>query len=224
MQIGSIPALILMAAQIGFAALARSAGLDAWEAMALTLLVWALPSQVVFVGVVSAGASLPATMLAVGLSSVRFLPMVMAWTPVVRGARTRTIELLFLSWFVAITAWVFAMSKLPELDREARAPFFAGFGITLTVANTAIVGVAHDTIGRLPDVAAGALVFLTPVYFTAALWGAARHRADQIALGTGLVLGPIATALAPGADILIAGVAGGVIAYGLARLGPKQPL
>lgn len=218
----SIPAAVLVAAQIGFTALAREAGFDVFQTMFLTITVWALPAQVVFVGVVAAGATLPAVIVAVGLSSVRFMPMVMSWTPVVRAPSTSRLTLLAASWFVAVTAWVFAMSRLPQLDREVRLAFFAGFAATLTLTNVVVVGLSHTLIGALPPVLAGALVFLTPIYFITALWGAARLNADRLALGFGLVLGPIATWIVPELDLLAAGLVGGTLAYITARLLERQ--
>ncbi|MBJ3774072.1 AzlC family ABC transporter permease [Acuticoccus mangrovi] len=214
----SLPALVLMTAQVGFAALAREAGFDVWQSMFLNVAIWALPSQVVFVGFVGSGASLATIMLAVALSGVRFMPMVMSWSPVVRAPNTPRWQLYFLSWFVAITAWVFAMAKLPRLYRRARIPFFAGFAMGLTFSNMAVVGIAHTMLGEFPAVVAAALIFLTPNYFIMALWGSARASADKIALGTGLVLGPLCATVVPGADLLVAGLVGGTFAYIVQRI------
>ena len=218
----SVPAAVLLATQFGFGVLARNAGLDTLEAMFLTITVWALPSQVVFVGVLASGAKLPAMALAVCLSAVRLMPMTMAWTPIVRGERTPKWQLYAMSWGVAVTAWVFAMAYLPKLPRAARTPYFAGFALTLTLASTIVVGIAHGLVGALPPVVAGALVFLTPVYFIMALYGAARADSDRYALGIGIVLGPVCAQFVPGLSILVAGVVGGTLAYAIGRL-RKRP-
>lgn len=222
LQIFSIPAAVLFSAQIGFAALARDAGFSLGEAMAITFFTYALPAQVVFVGFVASGATLPAVIVAVGLSSVRFLPMVVAWTPVVRPARPARVGLLVTSCFVAVTSWVFAMTRLPTLEREARLPYFAGFGIALAVGSTILVGLSHLLLERMPPIVSGALVFLTPIYFMCALWGAARADADRLALILGLAFGPIAAALVPGLDLLVAGLVAGTLAYLIARLTKRR--
>ena len=213
----ALPVVVLMAAQVGFAALAREAGFSLGETLFLTVGIWALPSQVVFVGLVGSGTSMAAAALAVALSAVRFMPMVMSWTPIVRTPTTPRWLLLFMSWFVAITAWVFAMQHLPHMDRKARMPFFAGFAITLTLANAAIVAIAYRAIGAMPDLVAAALVFLTPIYFLMALWRAARGPTDAFALGAGVVLGPIFAVFTPAADLLLAGFVGGTFAYLVGR-------
>lgn len=218
----SIPALVLIAAMVGFTALARDAGFPLFQIIFLTLTVWALPSQVVFIGMVGSGGSLPAVGLAVALSAMRFLPMTMAWTPVVRGPGTSRLMLFLLSSFVAVTAWVFAMARLPRLPRPARAPYFAGFGTALTCTTACAMALSYQLIGDLPAFAAAALVFLTPVYFLLALWGSARVRADRVALIAGLGLGPVCTLLVPEADILIAGIVGGTLAWGGGRLSAQK--
>ncbi|MEM8664537.1 MAG: AzlC family ABC transporter permease, partial [Pseudomonadota bacterium] len=214
----ALPALVLMAAQVGFAALAREAGFTLEETLFLTLAVWALPSQVVFVGLVGTGASAAAVALAVTLTAVRFMPMLMAWVPVVRAPQTPRWQLFLASWFMAITAWVFTMARLPQIDRPSRLPFFLGFALTLTVSNTAIVAVAYSALPTMPALVAAGLVFLTPIYFLMALWGAARGPADRLAMGAGLTLGPLFAYLTPGADLLLAGLIGGTAAYVLGRL------
>jgi predicted branched-subunit amino acid permease len=213
----SVPALVLMSAQVGFTALAREAGFSFGQTVLMTAGVWALPSQVVFVGIAGSGASLATVMTAVALSAVRFTPMVASWVPVVRGPRTPSWLLLFLSWFVAITAWVFAMAKLPGLPREGRAPFFFGFAAGLTITNLAVVAVAYLLIADFPGWLSAMLVLLTPIYFLLALWGAAKVSADRFAMVAGLLLGPVFTIFAPDLDLLLAGLVGGTLAYAAAR-------
>lgn len=216
-QLVSVPALVLLAAMVGFTALARDAGYTMGEVLFLTVAVWALPSQVIFVGMVGSGGSLAAVALAVTLSGMRFLPMVMAWTPLVRGPRTSRATLLALSMFVAVTAWVFAMARLPSVPRPARAAYFAGFGIGLVTTTALVMALAYRLMGDLSGLPAAALVFLTPVYFLMALWGAARVPADRWALMAGLVLGPVFAVTLPQADILLAGLVGGTLIWAVQR-------
>lgn len=218
----SLPVLVLVAAQVGFTTLAREAGFSLGEVVFLTVAVWALPSQVLFVGLVSSGAGLATVVIGIALASVRFLPMTMAWTPVIRTATTPRWILLALSWSVAVTAWVFAMTRLPELPREARLPFFAGFAVTLTLSNAAATAIAYVNIGSFPAFVTAAFVFLTPIYFLYAMYGAARVRSDKLAMGFGLAAGPVATVLVPGADILVAGLVAGTAAYLAGRLARRR--
>ena len=210
----SVPAAILMISFSGFGILCRDAGFALPHAMFLTAAVWALPSQVVLIGAVGAGAGMMATALAVTLSAIRLAPMVAAWVPLVRGPATPKWRLLLLSHFVAITAWVYAFLRLPDVPRPARAVHFAGFAITLNACNIAITAASYMLAGELPPVLAAGLFFLTPLYFMTALTAAARRRAEVLALAFGLALG------AP-VDVVWSGLVGGTAAYLFGRLGGR---
>ncbi len=108
----SLPSLILMTSFVGFSAFALESGVQRGEAVFMTLVIWALPAKMILIGSMVGGANLAACFLAVTLSSVRMMPMVASIVPEMRGAKTPTWILLFLSHFVAITAWVFATQNL----------------------------------------------------------------------------------------------------------------
>jgi predicted branched-subunit amino acid permease len=80
------------------------------------------------------------------------------------------------------------------------------------------VALAFNLMGQLPALATGALAFLTPVYFLTSLYGSARELSGRLALLTGMLAVPVANWLAPEFDILVAGVLGGVVAYGIGRV------
>ncbi|MBO0905093.1 AzlC family ABC transporter permease [Jiella sonneratiae] len=214
----SPPALILTTAFFGFAGLCREAGISWEESAFMTAVVWALPAKIILLGAITAGTSLPAAAFAVALSSLRMTPMVVALMPELRGPKTRTPTLLFLSHFVAITAWVFAMERMDEVPRDKRTAFFAGFAVTLTTLNTIIVAVVYNLMGELPALATGALAFLTPVYFFSSLYGSARDVSGKLALFCGMAALPPAHFLSPGSELLVAGIGGGIVAYGAGRI------
>lgn len=224
-QVASVPALILMAAFVGFAGLARESGIPAHLAALMTATIWALPSMVVLIGAMKAKASIAAAFVAVSISAVRLMPMTMALVPIARNERSRVPTLLFLSHFVAITAWVFGMSRLPNLPRPARVPFFLGFAVSLTTLNTVVTFAAHVAAGALPTSLAAALTLLMPLYFVMSLWGAARMAADKLALVFGMALAPVMHQVDPDLELLLIGLVGGSAAYfagrALDRRGPR---
>lgn len=209
----SLPAIILMISFVGFSAFALESGVSRAEAMFMTATVWALPAKMILIGTMTSGANLLAIFLAVSLSSIRMMPMVASLVPEMRTERTPTWLLLFLSHFVAITAWVFAMGSFKTVPREARVAYFAGFGITLVTVNTILVGVCYGLVAKFPPVVAGLLFFLTPVYFIASIWATGRQSVVKVAFIVGAVAGPLLALVAPGFDILIAGLGGGTLAY-----------
>ncbi|MEJ8476742.1 AzlC family ABC transporter permease [Roseibium algae] len=214
----SIPALILTAAFVGYAGLARGSGLSLAETLLMTGMVWALPSIVVLTGAISSGLGLVPAAIAVALASVRLMPMTMALVPLVKvEGKTKRWQLLYISHFVAITAWVYGMRNLPNLPREGRLPFFAGFGTTVTSFVFCMTGIAYMLVERMPPVLAGALFLLTPIYFVCSLWSASKISADKAAMIIGLLLGPLFYIYLPGLDLLWTGLVGGTIAYLITR-------
>ena len=115
----SIPGLILASAFVGFAGLAKEAGISLPETLFMVAIVWALPAKVVLIGAVLSGSTLPAAAFAVALSSVRLMPMVVALVPEMRTEKTRKWVLYFLSHFVAVTSWVVAMASWSEVLQHA---------------------------------------------------------------------------------------------------------
>ena len=212
-EAASVPALILMSAFVGFAGLAREAGITLAEAVFMTLFVWALPAKVVLLGAIMTGTSLPAAAFAVALSSVRLTPMVVALVPELRGPKTRNWVLYLLSHFVAVTSWVMAMEKLRNIPRDMRTAWYGGVGSSLLLVNTLVVAVTYVVAGALPPILSAALLLLTPMYFLTSLWGSARETASHFAMVFGLVLGPLFHIWLPGFDLLAAGVVGGASAF-----------
>lgn len=209
----SLPAIILMISFVGFSAFALESGVSRAEAMFMTVAVWALPAKMILIGTMTSGANLLAIFLAVSLSSIRMMPMVASLVPEMRTERTPTWLLLFLSHFIAITAWVFAMGSFKNVPREGRVAYFAGFGITLVTINMILVGVCYGLVAKFPPVVAGLLFFLTPVYFIASIWATGRQSVVKVGFIVGAVSGPLLALVMPGFDILVAGLGGGTLAY-----------
>ncbi|HEV2504119.1 MAG TPA: AzlC family ABC transporter permease [Mesorhizobium sp.] len=210
----SLPGLILVSSFVGFAALAKDAGVTMVQAAFMTGTVWALPSMVVLVGAIVSGVALPAALFAVTLSAIRLMPMVMALVPEMRAEKTRQWVLYLLAHFVAVTSWVLAMERLKHIPRDMRTTFYAGLGGTLVASNIMVVTAVYAVADALPSTISAALLMLTPMYFLTSLWGSARERVGHVAMVLGLALGPVFHVLLPQFDLLAAGMVGGTVAYG----------
>ncbi len=218
----SVPGLILASAFIGFAGLAKEAGLTLAQTVFMVGMVWALPAKVVLIGAILSGASLPAAAFAVALSSIRLAPMVVALVPEMRGPKTPRWVLYFLSHFVAVTSWVLAMERLRNVPRDMRTSYYAGLGSTLVLANMVVVAVVYVLADSMPPAVSAALFMLTPMYFLTSLWGSARERAGHVAMVLGIVLGPLLHVVVPGFDLLGAGLVGGGIAFAFHKLSRRR--
>src|SRR5262245_53722406 len=102
----------------GVGARAHAFGFSLAWVMLSTVLVWAGPAQVIVISALGAGAPLFEVALAVFLSAVRFLPMVVALLPLLRGPRTRLRDLLAPAHFTAASMWVASYRLLPKLPQD----------------------------------------------------------------------------------------------------------
>ena len=211
------PGYVLLAGSVGFGALARDMGLGLGHAMWLGIVFYALPAQVVLADQVGRGASVLAAALAVSLTAVRLMPMTVTLMPLLRDHKGRRWLELVAVHFVAVTAWIEGHRRLGAIPEHLRLPYFQGFGsafVGFTVLGTLI---GYFLAGQVPTAISAALLFFTPGYFMLSLMVTARARADQLAILLGVVLGPIFYIVAPGFDLLLAGLLGGSLAYASGR-------
>ena len=106
--------------------------------------------------------------------------------------------------------------------RAVRTSWYAGLGATLVLGNMVVVAIVFLVADRLPPAVSAALFLLTPMYFLTSLWGSARERAGHVAMVLGLGLGPAFHKVAPGLELLLAGILGGGAAYAYHRLSRRK--
>lgn len=213
----SVPAVVLFASYTGFGALLQGVNFPLGAGLLSTLLIWALPAQVILVGGLVAGTALPALALAIGLSSMRLLPMVVSVAPYMRGPRRSMLAELVCSHYVAMTLWLEGLRLLPHLPGEARVPFTLGLGNMLLSVSVAGTAVGYLVAGELPGPLAAGFLFLTPLSFSVLMVRNSVGFTDWLALGAGFIIMPFTLGLDGGLDLLIAGVGGGSLAYVIGR-------
>ncbi len=212
----SVQCLVLFAGYIGFGGLVRDLGFPLGAAMLATLLVWALPAQLLIIGGFAAAAPGPVIALAVGLSSVRFFPIVASLMPMIRGKSGLGTQLLA-SHYIAVSAWVESIRLIPPLPVEARMPFFFGLANVFLLGSVAATFVGYLLAGTLPQALANGLIFLTPISFLLQLIRNSHDLVDRLALIFGLALAPVIAQIGGSLDLLWIGLIGGGAAYGIGR-------
>ena len=218
----AFPAWIVGFSLFAVGSLARDAGLPAGAAVLSTCLMWAAPAQVILFAGLLSGAALPALAVAVGVSSMRFLPMTMSILPLLRRPGQRWPIRIVAAHLVAVTAWVEGMRRLPNMPVEERLPYFLGFGCGCMGVSAALTLAGYELVRILPVVLAAGLLMLTPLFFTLALVASARVRQDWTAIGLGFLLAPVATAFAGrDFDLLALGLVGGTAAYMVGQTGRR---
>ncbi|MDQ0510653.1 AzlC family ABC transporter permease [Ancylobacter amanitiformis] len=218
----AVPGFVLVATFIGFGGLMHDVGFPILAGLLSTLLVWALPAQVILVGGLGAGTSLPALALAVCLSGVRLMPMVVALMPLMRGPRPRLWRELLCAHFVAVTMWVEGFRLLPDVPEHARPVYSCGLGVGLTTLSMAGTAFGFYLTNALPGPLAVALLLLTPISFTILLVRNARQAVDWLAIALGAAISPLVANSPGGLDLFWAGVGGGTLAFLVARYGLRR--
>ncbi|MBS9476624.1 AzlC family ABC transporter permease [Ancylobacter sp. VKM B-3255] len=218
----AVPGFVLVATFVGFGGLLHDVGFPIGAGLLSTVLVWALPAQVILVGGIGAGAPLPAVALAVCLSGVRLLPMVVSLMPLMRGPRPRLFHEILCAHFVAVTMWVEALRLLPKVPPVGRPAYTIGLGTGLTVMSTGGTAFGYYLTNALPGPLAVALLLLTPISFTILLVRNAKAPVDWLAIGLGAAISPLAVNSPGGLDLFWAGVGGGTLAFLIARYGFRR--
>ena len=213
----STPAIVLFFTFIGFGVLARETGLSLSEALFMTGIVFALPGQVVLLDELARGATVGAAAFAVMLTAVRLIPMTASIMPYLRGSRLPRWLTIVAAHFIAVTAWVENMRRLPSLPAELRLPFFLGFVSVLSLSTMLATMAGFLLAGAVSKLFAAGFLFLTPIYFILSLLGSARVLSDRMAVLFGMLLGPVIFLLVPEFDLLLTGLIGGTLAYGIGR-------
>ncbi|HEY9212424.1 MAG TPA: AzlC family ABC transporter permease [Ancylobacter sp.] len=215
----SVPGFVLVATFIGFGGLLHDVGFPLGAGLLSTVLIWALPAQVILVGGVASGASLPTLAVAVCLSGVRLMPMVVALMPLMRGSKPRLLSEIVCAHFVAVTMWVEGFRLLPKVEAAGRPAFSTGLGVGLVVMSSAGTALGFYLTHTLPGPLAVALLLLTPISFAILLVRNSSAPVDWLAIGFGAVLSPLVANSPGGLDLFWSGVGGGTLAFLIARYG-----
>lgn len=216
------PTAVLAAGYIGYGALSADTGLSLWTTLLSTIAIWALPGQLILVEMSSSGAPLVAILLAVSFSAVRFLPMTVSLLPVLRAPVHGRLKEFLAAHLIAMTGWVIAMRRAPELPAHDRLPYFIGFALTLWLASIFATGAGFMIAGALPPVTKAAFVFMNPIYFLLLMTGDARTRIMALSLAGGALCGPLIYLLAPQWSVLGGGLIGGTAAFAIHHLGARN--
>lgn len=213
----SVPGLVLFAGYIGYGGLLQAVNFPIFAGLLSTLLIWALPGQIILIGGLATGTGLLAVALAIALSSLRLFPMVMSIAPYLRGTRRNVALDLFTAHFVAMTLWVEGQRLLPKMPVEGRRSFAMGMATGLLSFSLLGTATGFFMAGELPKHLAIGLLFLTPISFSVLMVRGASGAMDWVALGLGFGLTPFVVGLGGGMDLMVSGIGGGTVAYLVGR-------
>ncbi len=209
------PVLVLFAGMVGFGAMGRSHGFDAWMTGLTSLLMFALPGQVVMLEMFISGSSILAIGFAVTLTSTRFVTMVVTLFPQLHR-RDRNPLLYLWVHMLAMTAWAVSMREFPRMSPQHRLNYFIGLALPCWLMSPLGTVLGYFVAGWVPTPVTLALVFINPLFFLLTFtdvkpWG------NRLAIGLGCVLGPVFYMLDADSSLLLTGLVGGTAAYWMDR-------
>lgn len=216
------PAAVLFAGMIGFGALGHASHTDPWLIAMSSWTVLALPGQIVMIEMLSHGASWLAIMLAVTLTSSRFVVMVVTLFAQLDD-RDRRPWLYGAVHLLAMSAWALSMRDFHAMPRERRAPFFVGLAMvcaSVTLPGT-LLGYWLASSSVHPAVTL-AMVLINPLFFLLT-FTEVKPWANRLAILLGCVLGPITYVFNPDSSLLVTGLVAGSLGYWVDRQWLRRP-
>lgn len=200
---------------MGFGALAHDSGFSlVWTALA-SMLMFAVPGQILLVTGISQDAAMLVVAVAVTFSAVRYAPMVATLLPLIRFPGVRVQHVLFPVHCIVVSLWLEALRLIPNLQRERRVAFCNGLAATFFATGMIATVAGYYLAGAMPPLFAAALLFVTPISFLVITAGSSRTIVDKLALILGLGLSAGAWLLEITFDMLWVGVIAGTVAYGV---------
>lgn len=209
------PVLVLFAGMVGFGAMGHTHGFDVWVTGLTSLLMFALPGQVVMLEMLISGSSWLAIGFAVTLTSTRFITMVVTLFPQLHR-RDRNPFLYVWVHVSAMTAWAMSMREFPRMARHHRLSYFIGIALPCWLISMPGTVLGYFVAGSVPAAVTLGLVFINPLFFLLTFtevkpWG------NRLAIGLGCVLGPLFFLLDADSSLLLTGLVAGTLAYAIDR-------
>ncbi len=212
------PIAVISASYLGLGAYSSTTDVSVWALVVSTFTIWALPGQLVMIDMWSVAAPMVAVLLAVMLTNVRFLPMAITMVPLLRDPSHPRWHYYVTAHFIAMTSWVVCMPRLPQIAAAERMSYFIGFSLTCIVAGAICGTLGYYIAGSIPQAVQLGLIYLTPVNFFVLLVGDVRERMGGLALAFGAAAGPLFHLLTPQWGVVLAGLVGGTLAFGLDKM------
>ena len=212
----NVPGFALFSTMVGFSTIAKEAGFDIWQVSATTLTVWGMPGQVAFASLYASGASLIIIFLAVSLANMRMMLMVISGYNIL-GLHQHKLPFwkkMCLMHIMAITSWAQIGRSKENYPHNSLLSYYVGFSITIYV-----FGLTGTILGYFIDhfvttEVLRVITFMTPLYILL-LVISSKDSLNRLAVVLGGIIIPIIYPVFFDWSILIGGVAGGTLAFGL---------
>ena len=209
------PAAVLFAGMVGFGATGHQNGFPVELLSLCSLLMFALPGQIVMLEMLAGGSAWLTIVLAVTLTSSRFVTMAVTLFPQLHP-RDRGRKLHAATHLMAMTSWALSMRDFVHIPRRHRFSYYMGVGTPCFLVAAPGTYLGYQIAGLVPTPVNLALVFLNPLFFLLTFTDV-KPTLYRLAIGMGCVLGPAFYLWHPDSSLLTTGLCAGTLAYGLDR-------
>jgi predicted branched-subunit amino acid permease len=202
---------VLFAGMVGFGAMGHSAGLSIFQTAAISVLMYALPGQIVFLEMMAMGVSYTSIAFAVALTSTRFLTMVLTLFPQIPKAHKEPPRMVAVH-LVAMSSWAYCMNDFPKMKPEVRYGYFLGIGLICWLISFPGTVVGYLVSQYVPIWITLALLFVNPLFFLLSFLDV-KAPLNQMAILVGLIVGAIFYVIDPAHALMISGLGFGSLVY-----------
>ena len=207
------PAIALACSFVALGALMHNAGFNIQQSTASSFFTYALPGQLVMTESFLVGSSLINIFLSVWLVNFRLYPMSVALVPILKHKSQPRWKYYLSCHMIAVSSWLIMKDNYKKIDQKFRLDYWFGIGcgtLSAAVISTFFGYLISDYLTTKMMVG---LAIVNPIYFLCMMIGAMNNLKITIAILSGTLLGPILYLVTPEWSILIAGIAGGSIAF-----------
>lgn len=218
----NVPGLALFFTMVGFSALAKDAGFDIWLASMTTLVVWGMPGQVAFVSLYASGASLSLIFLTVALANMRMMLMVISGYNMLAFNlhKVKFWKKVLLMHLMAITSWAQITHVKDRYPQQLLLSYYIGFSITIYVCGLGGTFVGYFIDFFVNNEVLRIIMFMTPLYILL-LVISSRDKVNRLAVILGAIIVPLVYPIFSEMSIIIGGLVGGSISFGISLIGKK---
>lgn len=209
------PAMVLFAGMVGFGAMGKTSGFDLSFTALSSLLMFALPGQVVLMEMMVTGSSLIAIAIAVTLTSTRFITMTVTLFPQF-DRRDQNRGLYASVHILAMTAWAVSMREFARIEPKHRLSYFLGLGLLCWMISVPGTILGYLLAGVVPVFITLGLIFINPLFFLLT-FAEVKPWINRIAIALGCVMGPFFYLLDRDTSLLSTGIVAGTLAYWIDR-------
>ncbi len=198
----------------GLSIFAQNLGVHLHEIILMTIIVWALPAQMLGLTLYAKDVPTFLLILATSMTSIRMLFMTIDILPRLRLRCAHRITDYVIGYFMSITTWLEYQRLEPTIrKRSQRSGFFLGLGIGQMFYMVCVCAIAYTFSHHIPQTMLITLTFVPATFFYVALFSRAQIHADYWAIGLPSVLLPLLHFVYPQLDILLSAIISGSLVW-----------